>query len=146
MVEDYVGELAAGIDATVETEGNVTTITLSGTDIKPGIPERLNELFAVDTILQEEDLKTLTAIVLVDAIPIGKSTIVQENEALALYPDDEDIQDNVKTKSYTIAGSPDEYAILLLEGEQTVKVTVTPEVEALKTEYIIKSNLTFAKD
>lgn len=145
MVEDYLSDLAAGIAATVEVDGNVTTITLTGTDIEAGLTEAMKELFDdPEGTLSEEDKKHLTAITLVDCLPLGQATVVQKNKALELYPDDPNIDGDTKTKEYVTTGSPDELALLVLDGEQEIIVDVTPAVESLATKYIIHSNLTFA--
>lgn len=118
---------------------------MTGTDVTPGIPEALQALFdSPESPLSDADKANLTAITLVDIIPIGQSTIIQSNPALALYPNDEFIQDNVKTKDYIITGSPDDYAIVIQGGEQEITVKVVPEIESLTQEYVIKSNITFA--
>lgn len=118
---------------------------MTGTDVTPGIPEALQALFdSPESPLSDTDKANLTALTLVDIIPIGHSTITQRNPALSLYPNDEFIQDNVKTKDYVITGSPDDYALVVQGGEQEITVKVVPEIESLTQEYIIKSNITFA--
>lgn len=118
---------------------------MTGTDVTPGIPEALQALFdSPESPLSDTDKANLTAITLVDIVPIGRSTITQSNPALALYPNDEFIKDNVKTKEYVITGSPDDYAVVIQGGEQEITVEVVPEIESLATKYVIKSNLTFA--
>lgn len=94
--------------------------------------------------MSDTDKANLTALTLVDIIPIGQCTITQTNQALTLYPNDPHIEGTVKTKDYVNTGSPDDYAIVIQGGEQDITIKVVPEVESLATEYHIKSNITFA--
>lgn len=93
------------------------------------------------------DVKNMSELILKKIIPAGTSTVIQQNPALASFPEDEYIDQETltKTKNYTVESAED-YSVLVPAGEnQTITVTVQVSGSTVAI-YQISSSVTYTEN